>query len=29
MTEIKGNLKYLQLPLRYPRNTVEELYIYL
>jgi hypothetical protein len=25
MVEIKGNLMYLQLPLRYPRNTVAKL----
>jgi hypothetical protein len=25
MIEIKENLKYLQIPLRYPRNTVAEL----
>jgi hypothetical protein len=25
MTEIKVKLRYLQIPLRYPRNTVAEL----
>jgi hypothetical protein len=27
MTEIKGKLRYLQVPPRYPRNTVAELKI--
>jgi hypothetical protein len=26
MTEIKGNLRYLQLPLMYPKNTIAELF---
>jgi hypothetical protein len=29
MAEIKENFKYLQVPLRYPRNTVTELIVLL
>jgi hypothetical protein len=29
MTEIKRNLKYLQVPLKYLRNTITELYLYI